>query len=428
LSDNKSPYAHLLDDAAFKRWVENVKRGSQTYGYEVVRRMGYVERRFGKSPKVIAEMDSKKAANFLLDLIGELESEKKSGSYISNIVKAVRGWLEFNGIQIQQKIKIRNRDELTRVADERPPTQEELRKILNATDMRFRAATAIVAFSGVRLEVLGDYLGQDGLKVQDIPEMTIENGVVSFKKIPTKIMIRRNLSKTKTRYFTFLCQEGCDYLKEYLELRMRNGETLGSESPIVTPSKAALAGDHIRTTNIGDLIRKYIVEAGFAWRPYVLRRYFDTRLMMAEGDGLLIRDYRIFWMGHRGDMEHTYTVNKGLTDDTIEKMRESYAKAAARYLQTKRFEAGEDKIREAFRKQLLAVAGFSEEEIENQQIDKLTDEEFHKLVKQRLLGAVSSNGSKQKVVTVDDMGQYLDKGWEYVASIGNERAIIKMVS
>lgn len=421
----RSPYAHLLDDADFKRWVDNVKRGSQTYGYEVLRRMGYVERRFGKSPKDFAKMDQKQAANFILDMIGELESEKKSGSYISNLVNAIRGWLDFNGIQIQQRIKISNRDELTRFSDERPPTQEELRRILNATDMRFRAACSIVAFSGVRLEVLGNYLGDDGLKVQDFPEMTINNGLVEFGKIPARINIRRNLSKTRMQYFTFLCEEGCDYLKEYLELRIRMGEPLTSKSPIVTPSKVALAGKHIRTTNIGDLIRKSIVEAGFQWRPYVLRRYFDTRLMMAESDGLIIRDYRTFWMGHRGDIENTYTVNKGLSEDVIQKMRESYERAAAKCLQTIKAEIGEDKINETVKKHFLAVAGYSKEEATKLNPD-MTDQEIFNLVRQRLVGVMSSNGSRQKVVPLGEVENYISQGWEYVSAIPNDRAIIKV--
>jgi hypothetical protein len=58
--------------------------------------MGYVERRFGKSPKDFAKMNQKQAANVILDMIGELESERKSGSYVSNIVNAIRGWLNFN--------------------------------------------------------------------------------------------------------------------------------------------------------------------------------------------------------------------------------------------------------------------------------------------------------------------------------------------
>ena len=60
-----------------------------------------------------------------------------------------------------------------------------------------------------------------------------------------------------------------------------------------------LAEARIRITNISDFIRKAIRDAGFTWRPYVLRRYFDTRLMMAESDGLIIRDYRTFWMDTR---------------------------------------------------------------------------------------------------------------------------------
>jgi len=31
-------------------------------------------------------------------------------------------------------------------------------------------------------------------------------------------------------------------------------------------------------------------------RAYVLRSYFDTQLMLAESKGLVIRDYRQFWM------------------------------------------------------------------------------------------------------------------------------------
>jgi hypothetical protein len=67
------------------------------------------------------------------------------------------------------------------------------------------------------------------------------------------------------------------------------------------------------------MIRKSIRMAGFSWRPYVLRRYFDSRMMLAQADGLIIRDFRVFWMGHKGDIEHTYTLNKKLSSDIIEK-------------------------------------------------------------------------------------------------------------
>jgi hypothetical protein len=56
--------------------------------------------------------------------------------------------------------------------------------------------------------------------------------------------------------------------------------------------------------------------------------------MMAKSDGLIPRGYRSFWMGHKGDIEHTCTVNKGLTGGVIEKMREAYARSSEKYLNT----------------------------------------------------------------------------------------------
>jgi hypothetical protein len=66
----------------------------------------------------------------------------------------------------------------------------------------------------------------------------------------------------------------------------------------------------IRTSNIGDAIRLPIRRAGFPWRPYVLRSYFETQMVIAESKGWVIRDYRQFFMGHSGDIEHVYTLNK----------------------------------------------------------------------------------------------------------------------
>ncbi|MCX6655590.1 MAG: hypothetical protein NTY03_10810 [Candidatus Bathyarchaeota archaeon] len=78
----------------------------------------------------------------------------------------------------------------------------------------------------------------------------------------------------------------------------------------------------IRSTNVGDVIRDGIRKAGFPWRPYVLRSYFDTEMMLAESKGLVLRDYRQFWMGHKGDIEHWYTLNKSrLPDEVVEDLR-----------------------------------------------------------------------------------------------------------
>ena len=243
-------------------------------------------------------MTPKQAGNFILDVVTELEKEKLSGKYIGNYVKALKNWLEYNDVHVTQKVKVS--DELVKVADEIPPDQDELKKILMMGDSRARAVCGIVAFTGVRLEVLGNFLGDDGLKIKDLPEMTVRGKKVEYSQVPTSISVRKSISKSKKPYFTFLCEEGCEYLKQYLEWRLQRGEKLVSDSPLITPYQMTLAGQHIRTANIGDMMRKAIRAAGFQWRPYVLRRYYDTRMMLAESDreAGMIRDYRVFFMRH----------------------------------------------------------------------------------------------------------------------------------
>jgi hypothetical protein len=42
------------------------------------------------------------------------------------------------------------------------------------------------------------------------------------------VLVRRELSKVGHQYFTFLIEEGCDYLKDYLEERVRREEEFRS--------------------------------------------------------------------------------------------------------------------------------------------------------------------------------------------------------
>jgi hypothetical protein len=236
------------------------------------------------------------------------------------------------------------------------------------------------------------------------------------------IVVRKALSKSRHQYLTFLSNEGCEYLKDYLKARMRKGEKLTKKSAIIVPKTAKKP--FIRAINVGDTIRNAIRKAGLPWRPYVLRSYFDTQLMIAESKGLVLRDYRQFWMGHKGDIEHRYTLNKQkLPPKVIENMRESYQKSQ-RYLQTT--EMGEDKedIKRMFKKQLMLVAGFKPEEITDEDLG-MSDEEFQELVRDKMVGGGRNNGIRQRLVHVNEMEPYLQEGWEFVATLPNNKVVLK---
>ena len=63
----------------------------------------------------------------------------------------------------------------------------------------------------MRIEVLGDFLGDDGLKIKDIPELSINHGEPEFSTKPAMIVVRKNLSKIGRQFFTFLNSEGCGH-------------------------------------------------------------------------------------------------------------------------------------------------------------------------------------------------------------------------
>ncbi len=83
-------------------------------------------------------------------------------------------------------------------------------------------------------------------------------------------------------------------------------------------------------------------------------------------------------------------------------------------------------MRYEMRKQLLLAAGFSEEETARVEIASMSYEGFHEAIRTRLLGILANKGSKQKVVAVSEVESYISNGWEFVAALPNDRAVVKV--
>jgi integrase len=397
-------------------------RGSPVTADVSLRRLGAFCEENGTTPAKLVEMGEKEIFDFLLDFVSSSEKKGHAGSYISSTLKAVRSWLAFNHKEIRGKIKMRGQDDAPSLKNEKVPNQDELRKILLSGDKKTRVACVLMAHAGVRPEVIGNYYGNDGLRVGDLPELEIKDGKVTFSKTPTMVIVRSELSKARNQYITFLSEEGCNYLKDYLEERMLEGEKITSESSLITPKLRMKP--FIRTVNIGDSVRLAVRSAGFPWRPYVLRSFFDTQLMMAESKGHVIRDYRTFWMGHKGDIENRYTTNrKRLPEDAIENMRESYQKSQG-YLQTEKT-IGKDDIDRKIQRAVLLVSGFKEEEIDDLHPSDMTEEELFELARKKLT-ETTLNQNKQKVVPVDNVASHIEQGWEFVAELSNHKAVIRL--
>jgi integrase len=409
------PSKVLLADPDVRRWYENLARGSPSNADVNLRRLAAFTTAVRKRPADIPKLDEKTLHALLLEFIGQEERRNVAGSYVMRTIIGVKSWLAFNGVRVARPIRVRGSDDAPTLRDERVPTRDELRAIFLAGTPRIRAACVLIAHSGLRPEVLGNYLGNDGLTLGDFPEMRIEKGSVRFDRVPTVVRVRPTLSKNSNGYLSFVSSEGCDYLRQYLELRSRSGEDLTPDKDLIHPDRVAKR--FIRTINIGDAIRTAIRAAGFRWRPYVLRHYFDTQLLTAESKGKVAHDFRVYWMGHVGSIDARYTTNKRrLPAELVEEMRSAYQRCEP-YLSTVRTRERDD-VRTEVTQVLLDSLGYSEKDLKG--IDLSDVKQVRTLIQRRVAPAPKN----QALVSLEELPEFLQTGWTFVGSIGSDRVLI----
>jgi len=228
-------YAALREDPTIDRWYRNVARGSAVTADVYLRRLGNVCRANDKQPPELVGMKGDDRRDFLTDLVSSMESKSLSGGYIESTLKALRSWLSFNGVPWEHRIKVRGTQMTPTWTKERVPTQDELRRIFLGASCRERVAAALMAHAGVRPETLGNYRGTDGLRLSDLPDVVMKGKTVTFRKLPAIVVVRPELSKSGRQYLSFIGGEAADYLKAYLEERLREGERIGEDSDVVAP-------------------------------------------------------------------------------------------------------------------------------------------------------------------------------------------------
>ena len=447
-------YADIENDAEVNRWLRNLRRGSPITAEVALRRLGRVCELLSTDPKKMvrdAKSDPKSLQNSLEDLVSELEEERKSPGYIVGILKTLRAWLRYNDVILTRTIKVTNRNATPTIENEQVPTQGELSRILRTSSPRIRVAEALMAFGDLRPETIGNYDGTDGLRLKDFPELKIQNGKVIFEKIPTMVIVRATLSKTRCKYFTFLGDEGCTYLREYLEERIRNGETLTLETPLIGYERSKRSGDEfLSTRKITHYVRTAMRAAGVYKRPYVLRAYAETQLIIAESKGKISHPYLQFIAGHKGDIEARYSTNKGrLPPDMIEDMRSSY-RACEPFLSTMseleqsavvkeaKIEALRSMAKSLLDIDLLEVKIAKERKIKRELTSaeevELYESEIRKLRvdPQRLrTGEGSCNDGahcrriENRLVLEDELVQYLNEGWQIVRELATGKIAVK---
>ncbi|WP_157926501.1 hypothetical protein [Candidatus Nitrosotalea okcheonensis] len=377
---------NLLSNKDIRRWYDNLARSSIVTADVRLRKLSLFCENNKTTPFEIVKLgqrDSRAVADLIEDSITTMEKQHKAPQYIKAIVTSVKSWLHHFDIEVKRKIKIANADSTPSLANERVPDDIELKELFNRASLRTGAIMALIGKAGLRPEVLGKHDASDGLMIKDLPELDIVLGIARFQVVPPKVIVRKTLSKAGHTYFTFISESGTEKVLAYLNERLASGETLTAESPVIAPSSKLITyrGKHqgkkfMTTSVICQQVRK-AMRPRFMWRPYVLRAFFDTQLLIAESRGKIAHDFRVFFMGHKGSIEAKYTTNKSILSKLLT-----------------------DEMREAFRK--------SQEFLD---LEVTTKKE--------------ENISTEKIVTVEEFEKMITEGWQYVATLPNDKILVK---
>ena len=327
----------MLANLDIKRWYDNLARGSPITADVRLRRLDRFCQIHQMTPMEIVDLgmrDLRTMIDLLEDHITWMEEKGYSPGYTEGFIKTIKSWLGHFDVEIKRRLKVRNTGYTPTLQNERVPDGQEISEVFSRASLRASVMISLMSKSGLRPEVLGNHDGTDGLQMRDLPDIVIHQGTAKCIRTPNQVIVRRELSKAKHQYFTFLTSSGTKKLIAYLNDRLACGKPLHGDSPVIAP-------DHRHKLNRGKNNGKAFLPTRqiskeirntfrprFQWRPYVLRAYFDTELLIAESKGKIAHDFRVFFMGHKGSMEARYTTNKGMLPEIlVREMRDAFKRS-----------------------------------------------------------------------------------------------------
>ena len=130
-------------------------------------------------------------------------------------------------------------------------------------------------------------------------------------------------------------------------------------------------------------------------------------------------------MCHKSDIEAKYSTNKLLPPDIIDEMIESYNKST-KFLETRISDVSEEDARLYLQQQLFSTVGYRQDEINKTNLAETNIEDFQKLLRDKIAGAMASNGSKQKLVPMNEIENLLGEGYEFQVVLSNRKAIMRL--
>jgi len=347
--------------------------------------------------------EGKKDANKVYEeWVLKLSSSGAAPKTVSVWASALRKLFESNDVELKKKIRIKN----FAVNESMLPSKEEIKKMLNACDLRTRTIMLILLSSGLRIGELSK------LKVGD----------VDFSSNPVKIKVRGSEAKERKSRITFISEEAKESLEAYLNKRKEMGHKINPESPLI----ATDTGKETGVANIEFMLRNVFKNFSrkdkkyYTLHPHVLRKWFKTQVISSGVPGPIADRL----CGHSRYMAEEYELY------TEEQLKSWYIKAMPSLTILSKI-TDEEKMRKEIA--LEAIRRFAEAfgidpmkikiEKERKIGRKISEEEEIQLLQNEIRKI--REGDEQRIVKEDELEGYLKEGWQFVSVLPSNRILIK---
>lgn len=226
-------------------------------------------------------------------VVGEA-SREKGASHIAQIMKDAKRWLQLNSVEVDWRKVIM--PGLETFVEDRMPTKEELKQIMDYCGLRDKTMIEVAAASGLRAGALATLTLGDVNFGFDDPDVA---------RILVKRRPGRKISKKRKFFVTFITPEAKKLLLQYIEERKARGEKIAETSPLFTVEKGGYLGKPLPSAAYLSLWWNRLLRRGrltqksgkwFEIHFHTLRKFFDTQCINAG----VKQSYREFWMGHAG--------------------------------------------------------------------------------------------------------------------------------
>jgi integrase len=435
------PYKDLtsfhIEEPCVARWIHDLNPKSKSYVYYLIKYCEWFKaRRYWKTTQEMLDeyrhLDEEGRIKHLERLEEYVRSKRTGVSDKRNAWHAVNSLYSYHRLPLPKigrneagKV-FKPSEEDTRRALELAPLQlEEVQKLILNAPMPYKAVFAVMFQGAMGLEEFNQFnrsTWRDAAKELDKPG-------------PTQVkLFRSKTSRGKvSAYYTFISEDAKLLVKQWLRTRPQSTEY--PNHLFLTFRKVDGKWVPVTPAQIGSNVTAVAKKAGLitnnganssANRYHIHAHEFrDLFKSVCQLNGVkpVASEY---FLGHSIDK---LGYDKSPEYD-LEFFRKEYRKVEPflNVISNPQAFGKQENLKLEFKKELLLTSGYTEQEVEDMNIGSISDEQLRGRIREKLLGAMVNNGSKQKVVATKDIEKYLHQGYEFVASLPNRKAIIRIPS